>query len=193
MWMLRQLAQCFAYLRIRLGRGIYESKVLIDLVVPVALGTALTLVHYYGLGRPDFFGTDQFAAKFSKLFELLAAFFIAALAAVATLERKSLDEPLRGAQATLRSWSNEQQEMVDVVLTRRMYVSYLFGYLATVALLLTLAMPFAEAYANSCRTCLGCTHELLWWIGRFTFFTVLANVVLTSLYGVYFLSTRIQS
>lgn len=192
MWLLRQLSECFAYLRIRVGQGFYASKFFADFVLPIALGVGLTLVHYYVLGHPDFFGTDQFASKFSKLFELLAAFFIAALAAVATLERKALDEPLRGTPAKLRCWSNEHQRATDVVLTRRMYISYLFGYLATVALLLTLALPFVEAYVNSCRFCCGSGYELLWWVGRLSFFIVLSNVVITSLYGVYFLSTRIH-
>jgi hypothetical protein len=193
MWFLRQLFSPFNYLFIGLGVGWFRSKKFIDIVAPTILGTLLFLVHWRLLGSPDFFGTTQFAEKFSKFFELLAAFFIAALAAVASMERKFLDRPLRGEPAQILRWSNDVGKLVPSIVTRRQFVSYLFAYLSAVSLLTVFALPFCEFFVAACGDrCDSCLYRLLWICGRFCFFWLLANIFIVSLYGIYFLSDRLQ-
>ncbi|WP_045834579.1 hypothetical protein [Hyphomicrobium sp. 99] len=193
MWFLRQLLSPFNYLFVEVGSGWLRSKRFIDIVAPTILGTILFFIHWFLLGNPDFFGTTQFAERFSKFFELLAAFFIAALAAVASMERKFLDQPLRGEPAQLSRWSNDAGRLVPKMVSRRQFVCYLFAYLSAIALLIVFALPFCEFFVSACdEKCNACGYKLLWIVGRYCFFWLLANIFIVSLYGIYFLSDRIQ-
>jgi hypothetical protein len=61
-------------------------------------------------------------------------------------------------------------------------------------LLLTLIIPFIEAFVGHCGVnCNGCRFEMLWLVGRLVFFILLSNIVLVSLFAIYFLSDRIQT
>jgi hypothetical protein len=193
MWFFRQIGAPFAYLRIKVGSGWCESKLFVDFGAPFFLAVALCLLHREVLGSPEFFGADQFVAKFSKFFELLSAFFLAALAAVAVLDRKGLDEPLRGFQATLERWSNERSQYIDVVISRRQFVCYLFAYLSAATLLATLILPFFEFYVKNLKADWAQISPCWFVFGRFIFFGLLSNIVIVSLYGIYFLSDRIQT
>jgi hypothetical protein len=117
------------------------------------------------------------------LIALFAAFFVAALAAVATFARPSLDEYMAGTTPQLGRRK----------LTRRQFVCYLFGYLAVLAFSLFLAIVAAEIVAPSLRR--GIPPGALWWLqaGLGTLF-VLAfwNMVVTTLLGIYFLVARIH-
>lgn len=192
MWLLRQLAGCFTYLSIRVGTGIYTSKIFADVIAPIIGGAGLTILYYQILGQPDFFNEDQFAAKFANLFEILAAFFIAALAAVASFDRPSLDQPLAGEPAVMSRWCNKSQAYRDIALTRRMFIGYLFAYLSTVSLCVALCMPFFEAFADANKSSSSLEYQSACLVGHILFFCLLTNIVITSLYGIFFLSHRIH-
>lgn len=65
---------------------------------------------------------------------LLVAFYIAALAAVSSFRSKSLDEVMKGRAPTLTVVRHG--ERTTEVLTRRRFLAILFGYCATLSILL---------------------------------------------------------
>jgi hypothetical protein len=135
------------------------------------------------------------------LLNLLIAFFIAALAAVATFDRPGLDDPLKGEPATMKR-KKKSGVIVDHILTHRQFVCYLFGFLsfASVSLLiglygfrlvgppqwldgdLSISLVQAELHLKPVIKAVGI------WI----FFFVLSQIVITTLLGIYFLCDRLQ-
>lgn len=63
----------------------------------------------------------------NELLQVLIGFYIAALAAVASFDRASLDQKIEGEGVTLRVL--RQGDLVDRSLTRRAFISLMFGYL----------------------------------------------------------------
>ncbi len=148
LWLARQIFNPLIYLRIRQGSGPFASKSTVDWVVPIFLGVITLIVVYALPGRINLLGPDGLITRFLDLLELLAAFFIAALAAVATFERAGLDEPMKGSSpATLRRYRKSAQGNVEGPLTRRQYICYLFGYLSFISLLFFILINFARVAA----------------------------------------------
>lgn len=192
-WWVWQLARPLAYLRIRQGDSLLKSKSVYDFVLPVVFGTITTFAYHLLPIRPDLLGEGGLLSQVVSLLQLLTAFFIAALAAVATFPGKSLDERLSGGDARLSVWNNEAQDWIDKILTRRQFISYLFGYLSLTSLLLFLCILFAQAiYPSLCvilPAIAAIGTEIV--VGLF-FWIAFWNVILTSLLGLYFLTERLQ-
>src|SRR5437660_212449 len=103
------------YLAIR-----HEIKPRFDWGWPLFL-TALTMALFWFLPvKPEVLGDEGFLKGVRELIALFAAFFVVALAAVATFSRESLDLPMEGTTPTLDGRD----------LNRRQFVCYLFGYLS---------------------------------------------------------------
>ena len=76
-----------------------------------------------------------------------AGIFIAALAAVSTFDRHTLDDLMPAPAPRLELRTRGQDETVD--LTMRMFLTHLFAYLTTYSFLLALICVICEALAPS--------------------------------------------
>lgn len=117
------------------------------------------------------------------LIALLAAFYVVALAAVATFQQETLDKSMEGTTPKLYGKD----------LTRRQFVCYLFGYLAFLAFSLFLVIIVAQAVVPSANVLLD--PDPLWWVtgvlgAVFAFF--FWNMIVTTLLGIYFLVERVH-
>jgi hypothetical protein len=194
MWWIRQLFSPLTYLRIRLGPGrIYRTKRFYDFVLPTLFG-ALTSLGYFSLhSQPALLGEHGLLNSISGLLQLLVAFFIAALAAVATFDRDTMELPLRGSPALRSRWSNERQMDVDKNLTRRQFICHLFGYLSFVALMLFLSTIAANAVWPELSRSLSVIAQHWFKVILSTiFWVVLWNIVIQTVVGLYFLGDRMQ-
>lgn len=194
MWWVRQLLSPLTYLRIRLGEGTwYETKRFYDYVLPAILGLLTTYGYFSLIPQPVLLGEHGLLNSISGLLQLLVAFFIAALAAVATFPRESMDKPLRGSPAHLKRWSNAQQRNVDVELSRRQFVCYLFGYLSFLSLALFLAIIVADAVWPHVAKSLG--DDILHYLKLIltgVLWIAFWNVLIQTVLGLYFLADRMQ-
>jgi hypothetical protein len=174
----RRLATPVRYLSIR-----HEIKSRFDWGWPLAL-TVVTMLIFWVLPKPpSILGENGFLKGIRELIGLFAAFFVVALAAVATFSRESLDRPMQGRTPTLDGRD----------LNRRQFVCYLFGYLAVLSFALFLAAVLAQIIAPSLRAELSV--NALWWIRAIsgTIFTFgFWNMVVTTLLGIYFLVERVH-
>ncbi len=165
------------YLRIR-----HSAKFGFDYGWPLIL-TVLSVALFMALPvRPAILGSDGFIKGLHDLIGLLAAFFVAALAAVSTVERKALDAPMLGTPPTLGGKP----------LSRRQFVCFLFGYLSMVAFVLYMASIVAEVVAPSLRAAVSPYH--LGWLrtglGSIYAF-VFWNMATTTMLGIWFLIERV--
>lgn len=168
----------FRYLSIRHG-----LKPRFDWIWPGVL-TVITVVVFWLLPvKPSLLGEHGVLHGVRDLIVLFSAFFVAALAAVATFARESLDDLMQGTSPRLN----------DRELTRRQFVSYLFGYLAVLSFVIFLAIVAAEIVAPSFHTMISAA--LLPWVKGMSgaiFAFAFWNMVVTTLLGVYFLVERVN-
>lgn len=174
----RRLAAPVGYLAIR-----HDVKPRYDWYWPLIL-TAVTMGVFWLLPeRPPLLGDKGVLKSICDFIVLLAAFFVAALAAVAAFDSETLDREMQGTTPTLRGRN----------LTRRQFVCYLFGYLAVLSFTLFLAIVAANIVVPSLHVVLS--EKALWWTRAITgsiFVFGFWNMIVTTLLGIYFLVERVN-
>jgi hypothetical protein len=189
------------YLQIKQGHGLFSSKASYDVAIPAIFSSCVTLAIWMldvGLG---FFSETGFVTGIINLLNLLIAFFIASLAAVATFHREGLDDPLKGEPATMMRRASDGV-IREKILTHRQFICYLFGYLSFVSIMLLLALYGIRLVGNGATQIADfmfevggviiSAREILRLIGSFIFFFVFGQIVVTMLLGIYFLADRFQ-
>jgi apolipoprotein N-acyltransferase len=174
----RRLLAPFRYLAIR-----HDIKPRYDWGWPFVLTVATMVIFWLMPVRPPLIGDTGILKGVLDLIALFAAFFVAALAAVATFERKSLDLPMQGTTPTLDGRD----------LSRRQFICYLFGYLAVLSFALFLSIVSAQIVTPSLVVTLSVTG--LWWVKAISgtvFAFAFWNMIVTTLLGIYFLVERVN-
>ncbi|MBK8901686.1 MAG: hypothetical protein IPM53_10920 [Anaerolineaceae bacterium] len=125
------------------------------------------------------------------LLQILTGFYIAALAAVATFDRPAMDEPMRGTPPTLKVKRGGRGE--EQALSRRRFLSLLFGYLSFVSLFVYIAGSVAPTIEENIKLIAQPTWiaRIMW--GLFiVFLFVFFNLFVSTLLGLYYLTDRIH-
>jgi hypothetical protein len=118
---LRVLLSPLKYLRAR-----SRTKRYWDWVIPIYVASAVVWV-YVLLPSPFPLTTDKgLLAAVNQLLQVLVGFYIAALAAVASLNSVALEQPIAGDPVYLDERGSEE----PVVLNRRRFLSLMFAYLS---------------------------------------------------------------
>ena len=133
LWAIKQLSVPTNYLRIRHGHGIFRSKQTYDFTLPVLLAVATGLIFKAFGTKFDIFSNTDLIKRIQDLLALMIAFYMAALAAVSTFERKGIDSRLPDEDALLRirdSFGNKQ----DKPLSYRQFIAYVFGFVIFITL-----------------------------------------------------------
>lgn len=173
----------FRYLRIR-----HPEKIKFDLVFPLALAVVLSVPLFSEKFLLDAKSLD-ILGRSSDLLSILTGFFVAALAAVATFGNQEMDEAMNGTEpVTLADASGNQ-----VPLSRRRFLSYLFGYLALMSI-----VAYAIGFAfYALQTYLVEVHFPNWSSWTFVAFwiaysIILGNLLSNTLLGLFYLTDRIH-
>lgn len=130
-WWIRELLSSISFIFIKGDNSFWQSKRMYEIVIPVCFSSVAFALY---LTKPDFFATDFLSKLSGSLFQFMVfvvPFHLAALAAIATFTRKGLDSPLKGVNASLKVWDNDENTYYLKDLTLRQYTCLLFGYLCT--------------------------------------------------------------
>lgn len=185
---LRMLLRPMGYLAIR-----HPRKRRYDLWLPLAVA-ALTTVGYLMLPQSlPLVSASGVTAQIQELVKILAGFFIAALAAIATFQRSDLDRVMAGTPPTLEEFDEDEGRDVTTALTRRRFLCFLFGYLAFLALALFIATAAALVIKPWVVTALppvwlGWTRAAAAFVFLFGFWHMMAIALL----GLYYLTDRLH-
>ena len=138
--MLNQALNVFDFLKIKYPHNM-QRKALYFL--PIFVGALLSAV-FTLLADQKIYNNFLLSDNSSDLFTLLAilpGFYIAALSAISAINRDAIDAPISGDEAPFL-WKQEpnRAELYKQPLTRRVFLTMLFAYLAATSLLLTLAL-----------------------------------------------------
>ncbi|WP_085904179.1 hypothetical protein [Kiloniella majae] len=196
MWWLKQLFKPLNYLRINVSKDgkWLQGKKIYDLLLPLGIAIFTTIVFWFVRNHSSITGTEGIMADIKGLVQLLTAFFIAALAAVSTFPNDTLDEGLSGSPALLKV-SNQSE---PTTLTRRQFVCYLFGYLSLMSILTFLFISISQGLSEELRELIkylipsqhiSLVIDSVRTFGIFIFSLIIGNLLITTLLGLYFLTS----
>lgn len=158
----------------------------LPVVVTFALGIPLLLMP----SPPTIFGGDGIINLSVNALAILVGFFVAALAAVATFPKESLDEPLKGERVVLRS-RNPTANDYDEQLSRRRFLCLLFGYLATISLILIVFFVISYAFRPYLEAAFAFSAYAWRAYVSFNILYVL-HIVFVTFFGLFYLVDRIH-
>lgn len=169
------------YLRIK-----HPQKRMVDIVLPAFFAFLICIVLYF-LPKPiALLGQDGLISSLSGFLQVLSGFYIAALGAIATFPNKEIDKPTDGVPLKLK----------DLVLTRRQFLSYMFGFLAFTGFILVLFSKVVLSAEPNIMYLLsnvvGNYRLFLKLIFFFIYITVFNSLLFTTLYGLYYLTEKIH-
>lgn len=153
-----------------------------DLILPAVLAALAT----YGLSclpKPiALIGDKSLVSLVNGLLQILSGFYIASMAAVATFQKEGMDEKLDGKTTTLNGKA----------VSRRQFLTYLFGYLAYMSILMYFAGGFAQLAKASLTTWVASSHLILKSSIIFAYFFIIFNILCTTVLGMHFMIDRIH-
>lgn len=174
------------------------SKSFYDTWIPLAVGGISTVIVWYGNRKIPLWDEHGIISSIQLILTILPGFFITALAAIATFDKPTLDETMHGTPPTL-TCCDLDNEPKNRPLSRRRFLSLLFGYLSMSTLLLYI---FGAVLNTTNHTLLVMINEdwkyyhtfFLIFESSFTFIylTCFTNIVTTTLLGLFYLSDRLH-
>ncbi|EMD6910560.1 MULTISPECIES: hypothetical protein [Citrobacter] len=177
-----------SYLRIK-----HEEKKWYDFIVPFAVSVCLTIAYHFHANKIPLIETNGLLLQVNGLLQVLIGFYIAALAAVSTFSSATIDEVMAGDPPTLLE--EFRGEKMTVLLTRRRFVCYLFGYLALVSFMLFCLGMVSILVGKPFHLWLLTfwSPDVIIWLKTFFvggYLFILMNIITTTLLGLYFLAVR---
>lgn len=166
---------------------------------PMVLTFVIVIVYLLLPVKPRLGGDTGLLKSLSQILALLPGFFICALAAVATFNRPEMDETMPSPAPTIMI--AHRGDLIEIDLTRRMFLSYLFSYLSILSVTLFVFVVVAPYLEPSIEHILSwdqwyVTGPQCYAILRYVFVSMisyfLSSLLLTTLHGVYFLCERIH-
>lgn len=144
--MLNKAVQVFDFLKIKYqdqehSRSIlrYPLLVFYPLLISLLLSVGTTWLAY-SYAESNYLLSDRFADLFT-LLAILPGFYIASLSAISAINRKAIDRYINEDNPPFLVKPNKDfPGTYDQPLTRRIYLTMLFAYLAAVSLLLTISL-----------------------------------------------------
>lgn len=173
------------YIRIK-----HSEKLWFDAILPAILAT-LCAVCLYMLPKPiAFIGKDGVISLVNGILQILSGFYIASMAAVATFQKDGMDDQMEGMPPKLKII--KRKKPIYKNLTRREFLTYLFGYLAFMSILMYFVGGFVQLTSGSISIV---TAEMHLWIkyvlvGLYMF--VVFNILCTTILGMHFMIDKIH-
>ena len=169
------------YLRIK-----HPQKRVTDFILPVTFSLIICVAFYF-LPKPvALLGEKGLISSLSDFLQVLAGFYIAALGAVATFPNKNIDEPTDGTPLKLNG----------LPLTRRQFLSYMFGFLAFTGFILVLISKIVLSLEpNIIYLLSNVSVQAKLWLKlalSFCYFAIFNSLLFTTLFGLFYLTEKIH-
>ncbi|MEH0785451.1 hypothetical protein H4F26_21935 [Vibrio alginolyticus] len=127
-------------------------------------------------------GDKSLVSIVNGLLQILSGFYIASMAAVATFQKEGMDEKLDGKAPKLNGKA----------VSRRQFLTYLFGYLAYMSILMYFAGGFAQLAKTNFTAWVTSSHYIFKTSIVFAYFLLLFNILCTTVLGMHFMIDRIH-
>lgn len=161
-------------------------------IYPTSIVLLLSLFHYLVGERFIEYDGVMIVSEANSLLSALIGFYIAALAAVSSINSNALDEVIKGRPLTLRNSRRNGNEGEQ--LTRRRFLAVLFGYCASLSIFIYIwgvgyshfstkeySSDFVESFVN--------LIEKLFW---FSYIWAISSFLIVTLLGLHYLVDRMH-
>lgn len=142
--------------------------------------------------EPNIFKND-FAVLLTGFLQTIPGFYIAALVAIATLTSEVMDRPMSGVAPTEKILETNPDREVEIPLSRRMFLSRLFSYLAFISLILYFfVLTFKYFYSLDIFSTSQFWYELGYVFCLFIICFFMFQLLLLTFLGLYYLGDRVH-
>ena len=177
---LYQLSRTIAYLSIK---DKSKNKVIIDWYIPIVLSSLITVLYYFLPEKIALVGTKGLISSISGFLQIMPGFYLAALAAISTFQKVDLDYRLPNPSPSIII--KERGENVEIELTRRGLLNYLFCYLTFISLALYIVIIFIDSFAENYALISEVYLIGLRGIFLFSFFFFFFQMIFITFWGLY--------
>lgn len=175
--MLDKLFKPLGYIGIK-----HSEKRWYDIFIPAILAVLIGTI-IFTLPKPiALIGKDSLISLVNGILQILSGFYIASMAAVATFQKEGMDKVMDGIPPTLNG----------KVLTRRNFLTYLFGYLAFMSILMYFVGGFIQLSASSISFWMIEFHRFFKFCLVVLYLFVVCNILTTTALGMHFLIDKIH-
>ena len=169
-FILSKLCTPLRYLKIK-----HKEKTFFDLILPLIATICFLGVNHLLPSPLLFTGEKSVISIVNGILQMLSGFYIASLAAV-------IDEEMLNAP-----------KLNGIPVTRRLFLTHLFGYLAIISILLYFVGGFVQISANNLHFLENFEYyDYLSWIPQAVYIFGLFNLIFVTLLGLYFMIDRIH-
>ena len=192
--MLNQVVRVFDFLSIKYPNNSQRTVLyILPLIVSVLLTATSILLLALGNEDANILINDRFDDLFT-LLAILPGFYIASLSAVSAINKPAIDKNINEESPPYLIKNNKDQVgTYDQPLTRRVFLSMLFSYLAATSLLLTLlitALRFIFSLDLFVLYQEGIVNYLVVALTNIPVFFIITQLILLTLVGVNYLGYR---
>lgn len=138
------------------------------------------------------FDKDKLIGDVNALMGILVGFYIAALAAVSSFSNENLDQVMKGRAPTLITV--RKGDIIKETLTRRRFLAIIFGYCATLAIILYIFgvlqvhLTVAQPVNSWAQTAISAAGQAAWWL----YVWIISSLLVVTLLGLHYLVERMH-
>lgn len=138
------------------------------------------------------YDTEKLIADINSLMGILVGFYIAALAAVSSFTNENLDQAMKGRAPTLTTVRQGQE--IKETLTRRRFLAVLFGYCATLSILIYIYGVLSVHISPIAASAAWITEAiaLLSLVGWAAYTWMVSSLLVVTLLGLHYLVERMH-
>ncbi|QLO96966.1 hypothetical protein EKS35_04200 [Enterobacter hormaechei subsp. steigerwaltii] len=177
MYVISKVFTPIAYLRIK-----HPEKRFFDWFLPLLTAAIITFAIAYLPKSVSIIGKDSLVSLVNGILQILSGFYIASMAAVATFSKEGMDDVMDGDPPTLKG----------VKLTRRKFLTYLFGYLAFMSIALYFVGGALQLTNSSIKEMDLAAIPFLKSFMLFIYLSIVCNIIYTTALGMFFMIDRMH-
>lgn len=175
-----QLLRPFSYLNIK-----HEDKWIYDWLLPLFFTIITCTIILLCIPIKNVTNSDGLISELTSFVSNLPGFFIAALAAVATFNKNDIDE-LMSNPPKIEILHHGNPMMIEM--TRRRFLCVLFSYLTAISIFIVLFTRISLSITFSTEV-----DSIASWLGTFTYFFFVWQMLLATVLGLYYLGERLHT
>lgn len=160
----------------------HNEKKWFDFILPIIASFIAVLIINVLPKNISLIGKDSLISLVNGILQILSGFYIASMAAVATFQKKGMDAVMDGVAPTLRGKK----------LTRRRFLTYLFGYLAFISISLYFLGGAVQLTSTSIKELHLSQYSILKNTCLFIYLTFVFNILSTTALGMFFMIDKMH-
>lgn len=160
----------------------HNEKKWFDFILPVIASCIIVLIINLLPKSISLIGKDSLVSLVNGILQILSGFYIASMAAVATFQKKGMDSVMDGVAPKLRGKK----------LTRRRFLTYLFGYLAFISIMLYFVGGAVQLTSNSIKEFHLSQFGWLKNTCLFIYLSFVCNILSTTALGMFFMIDKMH-